>query len=164
MKNTSNILVYGYGNPGREDDGLGNAMIEMLEQWKTEQSLTSLYLDANYQLNIEDATEMQGKDLVIFVDASIDETVEQYKLVPVKPSPKVEFTMHATSPGFIMHLCEQIYGYTPPTWIMHIKGYSWNMKEALTPEARKNLQLAYQYIEQVVLQPSILFKENTYQM
>ncbi len=161
MKNAPNILIYGYGNPGREDDGLGNAMIEKLEQWKTEQAFPNLHLDINYQLNIEDATEMQGKDLVIFVDASIDETVEQYKLVPVKPSSKVEFTMHATSPGFIMHLCEQIYGGAPPTWIMHIKGYSWNMKETLTPDARENLQLAYQHLKQVVLQPSILLEENT---
>lgn len=159
MEKSPNILIYGYGNPGREDDGLGNAMIEMLEQWKTEHALPNLHLDANYQLNIEDATEMQGKDLVIFVDASIDETVEQYKLVPVQPSSKVEFTMHATSPGFIMHLYEQIYGCTPPTWIMHIKGYSWNMKEVLTPNARENLRLAYQHLKQVVLQPPMLFKQ-----
>ncbi len=30
------ILVYGYGNPGRQDDGLGVELVRRLEEWAVE--------------------------------------------------------------------------------------------------------------------------------
>ena len=29
----SSILIYGYGNPGRQDDGLGPTLVDALETW-----------------------------------------------------------------------------------------------------------------------------------
>ena len=49
------ILVYGYGNPGRQDDGLGVALVEELEQWVATEKIPGLDFDSNYQLNAEDA-------------------------------------------------------------------------------------------------------------
>ena len=49
------ILVYGYGNPGRQDDGLGISLVEMIEDWKNKKKLSYIETDSNYQLNIEDA-------------------------------------------------------------------------------------------------------------
>ena len=62
------IYVYGYGNPGRSDDGLGAAIIKKLEDEKILEVVT----DCNYQLNIEDADNISSSDVVIFVDASIE--------------------------------------------------------------------------------------------
>jgi len=47
----SHILVYGYGNPGRGDDGLGPALVEALELL----GATGLDCESDYQLAIEDA-------------------------------------------------------------------------------------------------------------
>ena len=33
------ILIYGYGNPGRQDDGLGIRLSEELENWAHQQGL-----------------------------------------------------------------------------------------------------------------------------
>lgn len=156
MKTRKNILVYGYGNPGRQDDGLGIAMIDLLESWIDVNEITHIQLDRNYQLNIEDATVLNGKDFVIFVDASVDDNTQKYKLVPVQPSPKVAFTMHATTPGFILHLCKEMFDTEPVTWLMHIKGLAWEMKEELSTEARNNLQEAFEYLKDILMDPARL--------
>ena len=51
------VLVIGYGNPGRQDDGLGAAVIERLEAL----GLEGVTVDADYQLNIEDAADMRKR-------------------------------------------------------------------------------------------------------
>ena len=71
------ILIYGYGNPGREDDGLGIELVNKLEGWAAENQLSDIEFDNNYQLNIEDAEVISQKDLVIFADAS-EEEIEDF--------------------------------------------------------------------------------------
>ncbi|NBC84037.1 MAG: hydrogenase maturation protease [Bacteroidetes bacterium] len=160
METTKKILIYGYGNPGRQDDGLGNAMIQLLDGWLFEFPMPHVQLDSNYQLNIEDATELKGKVLVIFVDASVNENVKQFELIPVQPTAKAEFTMHATSPGYILHLCEQMFNSHPETWLMQIKGLSWEMKEELTEQAKDNLQEAFEYLKDMIMHPCKLLQEK----
>ena len=48
--------------PGRQDDGLGPALVELLEA----AALEGVALDANYQLNVEDALACSQHDSVIF--------------------------------------------------------------------------------------------------
>ena len=69
----TNVLLYGYGNPGRQDDGLGNAFIDRIEEWIKEEGLENIELDSNYQLNIEDAEAISNYDIAIFIDASVEE-------------------------------------------------------------------------------------------
>jgi hydrogenase maturation protease len=139
------ILIYGYGNPGRQDDGLGVHFAQRIEEWVIEKKYSHIRVESNYQLNIEDAAEISTEDLVIFADASLEEMV-QYKLVELQPSATVEFTMHAVHPAFVLHLCDSIYGKIPRALIMHLKGYSWELQEGLTPEATQNLEAAFNFL------------------
>ena len=155
------ILIYGYGNPGRQDDGLGNAFVELLEDWVNEHNLEGYEFDSNYQLNIEDAAAVSDKDLVIFVDASI-EKIESFILTPVDASTKVAFTTHAASPGYIIGLCKKIYNKFPPTYLLHIKGYEWEFKEGLTKKAKQNLEESLKAMKEKLMDPSEMidsFKE-----
>ena len=70
---TGSCLIYGYGNPGRQDDGLGSALVEALEKWLPPALRSRVVLDSNYQLNAEDALAISGHDTVIFVDAATGE-------------------------------------------------------------------------------------------
>ena len=63
----TNVLIIGYGNPGRLDDGLGPALAEIME----EKRLPGLTVDANYQLAVEDAAQVAQYDVVVFADAAI---------------------------------------------------------------------------------------------
>ena len=56
----SHILVYGYGNPGRGDDGLGPAFVEALELL----GATDLDCESDYQLAIEDAASLAKYDVL----------------------------------------------------------------------------------------------------
>ena len=141
------VLVYGYGNPGREDDGLGNEMAKMIQSWIDEHKLGCMTTDSNYQINIEDADKVSEWDIVVFVDASKQENLREYKFTEVAPSDaKVEFTMHAVSPSYVLHLCEKLFNKTPETYVLAIKGYEWDFKEGLSDCAKLNMEQAFQFL------------------
>ena len=146
MKYSDRILVYGYGNPGRQDDGLAAELIRRVDDWKHKHFMASfISTDCNYQLNIEDAAAVAPYDMVIFADAS-DEEIDDYKLTPITPESDISFTMHAVNPAYVVNLCREIYGYDPEAYLLHIKGYQWEMKEELTEKAVSNLDRAFHFL------------------
>jgi hydrogenase maturation protease len=149
------ILIYGYGNPGRQDDGLGNAFIQRLEKWAEQEQLEGFEFDSNYQLNIEDAANIAGKDLVVFVDAS-EEQIDDFILTPVNSTTEVSFTTHAASPGYIVNLCRELYNEIPATYLLHIKGYEWEFKEGLSAGANNNLEKSLEDLKDKLKNPEHL--------
>lgn len=150
MHNKKKILFYGYGNPGRQDDALGISFIHKMEKWVKTQKLDNVYFDTNYQLNIEDADKISQYDLVIFADASL-EPLESFDFTRVNPSAaQVEFTMHAVSVSFVLDLCQKIYDQSPDTYLLHIKGYEWDLDfdKGLSLRAEKNLADAVEFIKE----------------
>jgi len=146
MNKTLKVLVYGYGNPGRQDDALGIEMANMIEQWAEKHKIGNIEVDTNYQLNVEDAEKISTKDVVVFVDAS-QEDIHEYKFSHLESSSeKVEFTMHAVSPGYVLHICKELFSKTPKTCLMGIKGYEWDFKEGLSDNAKLNLEQAFQFL------------------
>ena len=151
-------LLYGYGNPGRMDDGLGNCFVNELQQWIEQENIKNIHTDSNYQLNIEDAEKILAYDRVIFVDAS-KEPIDQFSFTKVDAAKaRVEFTMHAVSPAYVFYLCEDLFQKSPETYLLHIKGYEWDFQEILTPQAQENKNAAMQFLKQQIkqsdLQPS----------
>jgi hydrogenase maturation protease len=151
------ILIYGYGNPGRQDDGLGIALTERLAVWVSENQITGVEFDNNYQLNIEDAATIAQKDLVIFADAS-EEDIEDFCLSQVDGSSKVSFTTHAASPGYIVQLCKELFQKEPRVLLLHIKGYEWAFQEGLSERARENLGQALAYMQTLLADPENAIK------
>ena len=149
------ILIYGYGNPGRQDDGLGNAFVQRLEEWVDNEHISGFEFDSNYQLNIEDAANIADKDLVVFVDAS-EEEIHDFILTPVDDSAKVTFTTHAASPGYIVHLCRKLYSQAPPAYLLHIKGFEWEFKEGLSLMAQSNLEKSLEGMKAILKNPEYL--------
>ncbi len=151
MSNMKKILIYGYGNPGRQDDGVGNIFVEEMEKWVTKNKIDNISFDSNYQLNIEDADTISEKDIVVFVDATIED-IEDFYIDKVNASEaKVEFTMHAVSPAFVLNLCNDIYNKYPETYLVHIKGYEWEFGEGLTDKAQNNLNKAIDFVKNKIL-------------
>lgn len=145
MDNLQEILIYGYGNPGKQDDGLGILLSEKIDAWIKEANISFVKVDYNYQLNIEDTVEIAEKDMVIFVDASKEE-INDYCLTKVKPSDRPEFTTHKVSPSYLLNLCKVFYNKSPDVYLLHIKGYKWEFMEEITEKAKKNLKKAYDFL------------------
>lgn len=153
------ILLYGYGNPGRQDDGLGNAFVDRIEKWIEDEDLEGFEFDSNYQLNIEDADAIADKDLAIFIDASVED-IEDFCISKVTESSKITYTTHAASPGYIVDLCKKINGKAPATYLIHIKGSEWAFKEGLTEKAVENLEKALEYMKPLLLNPQPMIDET----
>jgi hydrogenase maturation protease len=145
------VLIYGYGNPGRQDDGLGVLLVEKIEQWKNQQKLKNVFTDSNYQLNIEDAYNLHQFQSVIFIDASKEE-IDNYLFTKIISTARPEFSMHSVLPGFVTGLCKTIHNSCPDAYLMHIKGYQWEFMEELSAGARKNLDLAFTFLVHKILE------------
>jgi len=62
------VLVIGYGNPGRLDDGLGPAFADAIAG----EPLSGVTVDSNYELTVEDSDAVSRHKVTIFVDASVN--------------------------------------------------------------------------------------------
>jgi len=143
------VLVYGYGNPGRQDDGLGAALVSELEQAQ----IPNVDYDCNYQLNIEDADNISVYDVVIFADASLD-AEEPFTFSKVSPSNEITFSTHAISAESVVALCSDIYEKQPDTYMIAIPGYEWElMNEGLTQKAKENLEAALVFMKKILVNP-----------
>ena len=140
------ILVFGYGNPARGDDGLGPAVAEYFESL----ALDSVTVDADYQLTVEDAAQVAEHDITVFVDAAIDGP-EPYSLSRVSPEEGGSFSSHSVTPGQVTGLAESLFDATGDIYIMGIRGYAFEMfTEQLTDQASDNLRLACTSLEDMV--------------
>ena len=147
----SKTLIYGYGNPGRQDDGIGARFVELVDAWIAKEHIQNVFTDSNYQLNVEDSVLIADYDSVIFVDASVSD-IESYKLEEVLPdNATIEFTMHAVSTAYVLDLCRKLYNKNPRTYVLHVKAYEFDFVEDLTPQAMQNLQAAFEFIKAFVL-------------
>jgi hydrogenase maturation protease len=135
------VLVLGYGNPGRQDDGLGPALAASVEDlgWA---GLTAL---DNYQLNIEDAIEVAAHDIVWFVDAA-KQGPAPYEVHKLAPALTIDFSSHLLRPEALLAIARQCYGGTPRAFLLAIRGYEFAFVESLTPQASENLRAALEML------------------
>lgn len=131
------ILVLGYGNPGRQDDGLGPAAAAGINGlgWP---NITAY---DNYQLNIEDALDVAEHDIVWFVD-SAKAGPSPYDVRDLSAAPSIEFTSHIMRPEAILAIARQYYGKSPQAFLLAIRGYQFEFVEELTTGAVENLRVA----------------------
>jgi hydrogenase maturation protease len=129
-------LVLGYGNPGRQDDGLGPAAAEEIAAMR----LAGVTAYDGYQLNIEDAMDVAAHDVVWFVDAA--KAGPPFAITRLEPAARVDFTSHIVRPETILAIAEQCYARRPTAFLLAIRGHEFTFLETLTPGARDNLRLA----------------------
>lgn len=136
-----NTLVIGYGNPGRQDDGLGPAFIDAFSG-----ESDKIALQSNYQLTVEDALELKNYKQVIFVDASIN-CNEPFDLTEITTTNNSGFGSHSLTPNALIQLCHTLYQHYPVAYILAIRGYEFDaFEEKLSDKAHNNLQQALAFI------------------
>jgi hydrogenase maturation protease len=134
------LLIYGIGNPGRQDDALGVLVVERLEGERLPATVT---LEANYQLTPEDALALSQHDVVIFVDATVaPEATAPYSLKPVEPQAVNGFSSHALGMGTVLELCARLYGRAPRAYALALPAYEFEVNAELSPGAAENLARA----------------------
>ena len=139
---TPRILVLGYGNPGRQDDGLGPAVAAAIEK----AAPAGVTVDADYQLNIEDSAAAAEHDVVIFVDASVSGP-EPFEMKRVEPATEISFSSHSVSPASVLAACAEHFKSRPEAWVLGVRGHAFEFAEGLTPRARQNCEAAVAFIQ-----------------
>jgi hydrogenase maturation protease len=142
--NEPSSLIYGIGNVGRRDDGLGWAFIDRLE---ARQPLPRAVLHRNYQLNLEDAHLISEFARVLFVDATKDPAVSSFSLTRPEPKLDFSFTSHAISVPSILATAKQCFGYLPEVYLLAIRGYRWELQQGLTEPAEQNLCDSLKFVD-----------------
>lgn len=134
------ILVIGFGNPGRRDDGLGPALAARLAAL----CLPGVTVESDYQLSIEHAELAARHDLVVFADAARDAAGRTaFYLRPVSPAPEASCFSHRVSPQAVLQLAAGCFAARPGGWLLGIQPEDLDsFAEGLTPTAEKNLASA----------------------
>jgi hydrogenase maturation protease len=140
------VLVIGYGNPGRMDDGLGPALGARIEGL----GLPGVAVTCGYQLDVEDAAEMAGTDLTVFVDAARTGP-EPFGLSRVQPREETSFSSHSLGPGALLHLARSCFDCRVRGWLLGIRGYEFDgFREELSPGAERNLDCAEKFLTDIL--------------
>lgn len=135
---TAPVLVFGWGNPSRGDDALGPLFVEAVEAM----ALPGVECLTDFQLQVEHALDLKGRERVLFVDASATAPAP-YSIDRIEPARDESFTTHAVSPPAILQVYREIEGEPPPPcWLMAIRGAAWELGAPLAAGARQNLMAA----------------------
>ena len=134
------LLIYGIGNVGRQDDGLGPLLVERLEAAGVPAGVT---LESGYQLAPEDALLVASQEAVLFVDASAAlDASAPYSIEPVVAASEIAFSTHTMSMGSLLSLCGRLYGRAPRAYALAIPGYGFEVNAPLSVPAEANLTRA----------------------
>jgi hydrogenase maturation protease len=150
------VLIFTYGNPSRGDDALGPKIFELLEENKRQNSelakfdWTRVDLLTDYQLQIEHAVDLEQRECVLFIDASASGTAP-YAFYPLQAERDDSYTTHAMSPVAVLDVYQQInQRKPPPTYMLTIRGYQFELGQDLSEQAKINLQQAYEFVNKLL--------------
>jgi len=142
----NSVLLIGYGNPGRCDDGLGPALAEAVERLQ----IPGVTVEADYQLTVEDAAAAATHQYVVFADASVGGR-EPFSFRAMRPAAHTSFSTHSVEPEAVLALARDLFQADTKGFALGIRGYRFNeFGEALSDEARENLAAALGFIAPVL--------------
>jgi len=142
--NDKRVLLIGFGNPGRLDDGLGAALAERI----SDEQLPGVTVESNYQLNVEDAAQIAEYDEVIFADASTDAN-PPFEFMSIEGEPGgPSFSSHSVTIPQLLGLTKALFHKEPEARVLAIRGYEFNeFGEKLSEQAAANLKQAVQFLK-----------------
>ena len=146
------VLVFGYGNPSRGDDALGPLLLDYVE---SRCDLTGIKILSDFQLQIEHALDLEGRSLVLFVDACVS-CVGAFDFARLTPSGDKSYSTHVMSPAAVLAVYLSIKKQTPPpAFLLSIKAEKFELGAALSVQAKNNLEQAGLFAEQLLQTPDI---------
>lgn len=138
------LLILGYGNPDREDDGVAwhilRALTEKLslpspESYEDEfPESEQIEFAFHLQLTPEMAEDIASYPYVCFIDAHTGNIPEAVRLIDVDSEfQRSPFTHHLT-PQSLMSMCETIYGKRPEAALLSVLGHRFLFTRELSEE------------------------------
>ena len=125
------VLVLGYGNPLRSDDGVG---------WHAAAQLCSSIAGPEveilpcHQLTPELAERTKHADRVLFLDSARAGQGGEFHCEEISADAGSSSFTHHLSPTQLLALARDLYGASPRAWLLTVVGCSFDAGETLSPE------------------------------
>jgi hydrogenase maturation protease len=139
-----NLLILGYGNPDREDDGVAWHILRALaikldlqapESYEDEFSeCEQIDFDFQLQLTPEMAEDIVAYPYVCFVDAHTGNIPEPVRLIEVESEFQASPFTHHLTPQSLMSMCETLYGKKPDAALLSVLGHRFLFTRQLSEE------------------------------
>ncbi len=143
----SRILIIGWGNPLRGDDGVGWRAAERLAETLKAHDVT---VRVSHQLMPEFAEDVSRAEFVVFIDASCDNSPGEVRFERVEPdqAPSAAFS-HQLSPPGLLGMAARLYGSCPEACFFSVGARSFEYGEKLSPEVESALPALLIEVEKV---------------
>jgi len=140
------LLVIGYGNELRCDDGVGPKTAAAVAEWNLPKVRTLVC----HQLTPELAPIIAEAQCVVFVDAAVASPicVELRELQPDDSPPVMD---HAADPLFLLDCAKKLFGHCPLAYWLTISVENMGFGENLSSGAREGLEIALEKIRALAL-------------
>ena len=138
----SRILLIGYGNPSRGDDGVGHYVAEKIQ----ERAVGNISTLTVFQLGPELTETVKDYELIVFVDAQVSETAEGLSVIPVEAAYRPSAFTHVMSPASLLALTKALYKKEPEAFIVAVPGYDFDFGMGLCDETTKWAEAAIERI------------------
>ena len=132
INHQSSILIIGYGNPLRGDDGVGWFAVQRLAaRFRSEQ----VSMMAVHQLMPELAEPISKVKLAMFIDAAANAPAGQLSSSDIAaPAQNRRQSMtHHLGPAGLLGLAQEVFGHAPEARLFTIGGEDFGHKERLSP-------------------------------
>jgi hydrogenase maturation protease len=145
------LVVFGWGNDARGDDGLGPLLLQRVARAAWPQVLAI----EDFQLQIEHALDLDGADLALFLDAGKD-TPAPFTFAEIAPALVTTPTTHALAPEAVLDVYARALGRSPPAaFMLCIRGERFELGEALSREAGERLEAAWTFVQDLMRERSV---------
>lgn len=158
------ILFLGWGNPSRGDDAIGPLLCDRLSHLLSRPDIPEVIarteVQQDFQLQVEDASDIAGRELVVLIDASVD-TTAPFELTVVEACEDASVSTHALSPQAVVATTCKIFGAMPLCYQLAVRGNAFELGESLSPSAALHLDAAWQVLREIALadQPASAARE-----
>jgi hydrogenase maturation protease len=143
------VLVVGYGNSLRSDDGIGWHAAGLLAG---DPRLAGVRVLAQHQLVPELAADVTQASLVVLVDATVEGDPGSLSVRQVQPRPPTPTTWsHHLDPETLAGLAEALYGFVPPIVLVSVAAGSLAEGDRLSDALERALLEVVEVVADVVI-------------
>ncbi|MEP7181863.1 MAG: Ni/Fe hydrogenase [Betaproteobacteria bacterium] len=148
----TSLVILAWGNPSRGDDALGPEFLRRAGPLVAATPL-DIALVTDFQLQPEHAADLVGRDLALFVDASLVAPAP-FSFDTVFPARDRTFTSHALSPAALLAVCAD--AFPPPApggFTLAIRGERFELGEPIGVAAASSLDHALAFLRWLLATP-----------
>lgn len=131
---TDGLLVIGYGNPLREDDGVGWRFARWLQERRPDMRVIAVA-----QLGPELAETVSRASAVVFVDARRDGSPGAVRCDELVPAANSSGFTHSFDPATLILFAERLYARAPRAALLTVGGLRFGFGEELSAPVRRAL-------------------------